>query len=143
MNLQQEISPSLYQVVQEKYEGGLYRDAILAATFYLEKVILDQANFTQEESRHSGLGRLIMQVFGSPEPVIQINKMLTVAEVYEQKGLEQTLLGMHQFITFSRIHSDLSDSKKTADAIIVFVNYLISRIQNRCQMGLEDHSALI
>jgi len=138
MNLQQEISAPLYQVVQEKYESGLYRDAILAATFYLEKVILDQANSTKEEIRHTGLGRLIMQVFGSPEPVIQINQMLTVAEVYEQKGLEQTLLGLHQFITFSRIHSDLSDSQKTADAIIIFVNYLINRIQNRYQVNLDN-----
>jgi hypothetical protein len=138
MNLQQEISTSLYQVIQEKYESGLYRDAILAATFYLEKTILDQANSTKEEIRHNGLGRLIMQVFGSPEPVIQINRMLTVAEVYEQKGLEQTLLGLHQFITFSRIHSDFSDNQKTADAIIVFVNYLISRIQNRYRTDLNN-----
>ncbi|NJL37942.1 MAG: hypothetical protein HC840_29830 [Leptolyngbyaceae cyanobacterium RM2_2_4] len=138
MNLQQEISTSLYQIVQDKYENGLYRDAILAATFYLEKVILDQSNCTKEEIRHTGLGRLIMQVFGSPEPVIQINRMLTVAEVYEQKGLEQTLLGLHQFITFSRIHSDFSDNQKTADAIIIFVNYLISRIQNRYRTDLNN-----
>lgn len=137
MHLEQKISKSLYQAVKEKYECGLYRDAILAATFQLQECIREKANLATEQISTNPLNS-ISHLFGMPKPLIQLNSMNTVAEVYEQMGFEQMLLGILQGIRYSRIHAECFDNDKTANAIIVFIDYLINRIQSSQTVHLQE-----
>ncbi|NJL10242.1 MAG: hypothetical protein HC908_08925 [Calothrix sp. SM1_7_51] len=139
MHLEQKISQSLYQAVREKYECGLYRDAILAATFQLQESIREKANLATEQIPANPLDS-ISHLFGVPKPLIQVNNMNSVAEVYEQMGFEQMLLGILQGVQYSRIHAECFDNDKTANAIIVFVDYLITRIQNSQTAHLQKVS---
>ena len=124
MNLEQIISPFLYQAVIKKYECGLYRDAILAATFQLEECIRVKADLDTSQ---------ITANFDC----IKVNSMNTVGEVYEQMGFEKILEGIWQGIRNSRIHTECLDDETTAYAIIVFINYLINRIQNSINVQYE------
>jgi Protein of unknown function (Hypoth_ymh) len=128
MELKREISRPLYQAIREKYERGWYRDAILAATNYLEDCIQEKANFAREQIL-TNPESCIQQAFGSIDPLIPINDMTAIAHLYEQQGFAQILLGIHQGIRSPRIHSDLLDDEKTTNTIILFIDYLIQRIQ--------------
>ena len=135
MNLEQIISPFLYQAVIKKYECGLYRDAILAATFQLQECIRAKADL--DTSQITANFDCINQVFGMPKPLIKVNSMNTVGEVYEQMGFEKILEGIWQGIRYSRIHAECLDDETTAYAIIVFIDYLINRIQNSINVQYE------
>jgi uncharacterized protein (TIGR02391 family) len=129
MELKREISRALYQAIKEKYERGWYRDAILAAVNYLEDCIREQGNFEREEILiHPE--NCINQAFGSVNPLIPINEMTTLAHIYEQQGFAQILLGIHLGIRSPRIHGDVADDERSTNTIIVFIDYLIQRVQN-------------
>jgi uncharacterized protein (TIGR02391 family) len=135
MKIEQIISPFLYQVIKQKYECGLYRDAILAATFQLEEWIRHKADL--DTSQITTNLDCINEVFGMPKPLIKVNSMNTVGEVYEQMGFEKILEGIWQGIRNSRIHTESLDDEATAYAIIVFIDYLINRIQNSVNVQYE------
>jgi Protein of unknown function (Hypoth_ymh) len=136
MNLAQEISVPLYEAIREKYEFGLYRDAILAATFQLQEQIRIYGNLEQWQMTINPL-ESISQVFGVPQPEVKVNNMSTVAELYEQMGFEKILLGMWQGIRYSRINGELPEDEKTANTIILFIDYLIIRIQGSFKDSTE------
>jgi uncharacterized protein (TIGR02391 family) len=135
MKIEQIISPFLYKLVKQKYESGLYRDAILAATFQLEEWIRLKADL--DTSKITTNFDCINEVFGMPKPLIQVNSMNTVGEVYEQMGFEKIIEGVWQGIRNSRIHTESLDDEATAYAIIVFIDYLINRIQNSVNVQYE------
>jgi uncharacterized protein (TIGR02391 family) len=135
MKIEQIISPFLYQVIKQKYESRLYRDAILAATFQLEEWIRHKADL--DTSKITTNLDCINEVFGMPKPLIKVNSMNTVGEVYEQMGFEKIIEGIWQGIRNSRIHTESLDDEATAYAIIVFIDYLINRIQNSVNIQYE------
>jgi uncharacterized protein (TIGR02391 family) len=135
MKIEQIISPFLYQIIKQKYECGLYRDAILAATFQLQECVRFKADLDTSEITTNF--DCINEVFGMPKPLIQVNSMNTVGEVYEQMGFEKILEGIWQGIRNSRIHTESLDDETTAYAIIVFIDYLINRIQNSVNVQYE------
>ena len=131
MNLKREISGLLSQVIPEKYERGLYRDAILAAITYLEEQICIKANFERLEMGSNPF-ECFHQAFSGAEPLIRINKMTTVAEILEQQEFPQILVGFYRGIRHPRFHADESfDDEKTANAILIFIDYLIHQVQAR------------
>jgi Protein of unknown function (Hypoth_ymh) len=128
MELKREISRALYQAIREKYERGWYRDAILAAINYLEDCIREKANFEREQILINPES-CIHQAFGSIEPLIPINDMTAIAHLYEQQGFAQILLGIYQGIRSPRIHADLLDDEKTTNTLILFIDYLVQRVE--------------
>ncbi len=128
MDLSREISGELYRVVWEKYARGQYRDAVLAAVFYLEKQVTEKARLGVQDLDITSYTQVVGQAFGSPDPIIQLSRVSTVAQVYEQKGLEQLLLGIHHGIRNPRIHAALADDERSARTIILFIDYLSDRI---------------
>lgn len=130
MNLKREISRSLYQAIQEKYERGLYRDAVLSAITFLEECVRRK---TQIERLKMGADPIacFQEAFSGAEPLIRINAMTTVAEILEQQEFPQLLNGLYRGIRHPRFHADESfDDEKTANAILVFIDYLLHQIQS-------------
>jgi Protein of unknown function (Hypoth_ymh) len=129
MELKREISRQLYQAIREKYERGWYRDAILAAIACLEDCIREKANFERAQVLYNPEG-CFDQAFGNLNPLIQINDRTTAAHLYEQQGFAQIVLGIHQGIRTPRIHGELCDDEKSTNAMIVFIDYLMQRVQS-------------
>jgi Protein of unknown function (Hypoth_ymh) len=128
MELKREISRELYLAVREKYERGWYRDAILAAITCLEGCIREKANLEREQLL-ADPESCFHRAFGNMNPLIQINDRTTAAHLYEQQGFAQIVLGIHQGIRTPRIHGELCDDEKSTHTIILFIDYLIQRIQ--------------
>lgn len=130
MNLKREISRLLYQAIQEKYERGLYRDAILDAIIYLEECVRLKTNFERLKIGADPIG-CFRQAFSGAEPLICINRMTTVAEIIEQQEFPQVLIGLYRGIRHPRFHADEAfDDEKAANAILIFIDYLIHQIQS-------------
>lgn len=58
-------------------------------------------------------------------PEIQVNKLQTDTERNVQIGLQELLKGMYSFVRNPRSHERVEDNKKTADTIILFLDYLL------------------
>jgi uncharacterized protein (TIGR02391 family) len=119
MNLMNEISPELWEAVSNVYEHGNYSHAILEAIHFLSASLRDKAGVDGDGSS------LIGQALGGDNPKLRINGLKTDTERNVQKGVEQILRGVYLGIRNPRSHEQTTDKKATADAIIVFVNYIL------------------
>lgn len=122
MNLQTLIKPQLWLAVSNTYEAENYNHAILDAMHYLSDTI-------REKSGLDGDGyALVGAALSGQSPILRVNRFQTETERNIQKGLEQILRGMYLGIRNPRSHEQIEDNKSTADAIIYFINYLLSII---------------
>lgn len=123
MNLQTYIQENLWLAIENTYQAGNYNHAILDAMHYLSDIL-------REKSGVDGDGAsLVSQALGGDSPRLRINRFQTETEHNQQKGTESILRGMYLAIRNPRSHEQIQDTQETADAIIYFLNYLLSLIE--------------
>lgn len=122
MNIETRIDKRLWAAVQQSYESRNYSAAILDAVYFLTSVI-------REKSGLEGDGvALVGQAFGGADPPLKVNRLQTESEINVQKGIEQLLRGLYQAVRNPRSHDKHTDVVEDADALIVFVDYLLRTI---------------
>lgn len=122
MSLKTGLPEPLWAAIEAAYESGNYTGAILDATYYLADVIREKAGLQSD-----GVA-LVGQALGGKSPKLKVNKLQTESERNIQKGTENLLLGLYQSIRNPRSHGKHVDTKEDADAILLFINYLLKII---------------
>lgn len=122
MDIRTELVENLWAAIQTMYESRNYTGAILDALYYLGNVIREKTGLQSD-----GVP-LVRQVFGGKSPKLRVNPLQTESDWNVQNGTESLLIGLFQSIRNPRSHEKYSDTKEVADAIIVFVNYLLGII---------------
>jgi uncharacterized protein (TIGR02391 family) len=134
MNVETNISEGLWQEIRQNYEEGRFTDAIKDAMFHLSEIIREKANLEGD-----GL-QLVGDAFGGSTPRIRVTKLQSENEKNIQRGVEAILRGLYQAVRNPRSHEKYTDSKQDADAILLFVDYLLRVIsQSRAQFTLETY----
>lgn len=122
MNIQTRLREDLWEAVRSSYTKGNYSGAITDAMLHL-------SNMVRERSGVDGDGTaLVGAVFGGADPKLKVNSLRTETERNIQKGVEQLLRGLYQAVRNPRSHAKVEDSEEDADAIILFVNFLLGII---------------
>jgi uncharacterized protein (TIGR02391 family) len=133
MNIRETVSPDLWDAISKPYESKVYSGAILESIHFLSNILRERANVDGD-----GIS-LIGQALAGDSPRLRINKFQTETEKNEQKGFEQILRGIYQGIRNPRSHEQFEDNKDTADAIIIFINYILSVVsQAKEPFNLEE-----
>lgn len=133
MTVRNEIDAELWEAIQKNYESENYTGSILDAVFKLTDTI---RNKTGLEGDGAGL---IGQAFGGDDPRIKLNKLQTDSEKDIQRGIQEILRGIYTGIRNPRSHDAMIDDKLSADAIIIFLNYLLKLIdQSKLRFNEAD-----
>lgn len=122
MNLETSLDERLWRAVQSAYNDRNFTGAILDAIYYLGDLIREKTGLEADGTALAG------QAFGGKTPLLKINKLQTDSERNIQSGVEQLLRGLYQAIRNPRSHEKHADKQSDADAIILFVNYLVGVI---------------
>lgn len=122
MNLSTCLDERLWQAVQNTYEGRNFTGAILDSMYFLSDLIRQKTGLTSDGAS------LIGQAFGGKSPKLKVNKLQSESDWNEQSGIEQLLRGLYQCIRNPRSHEKHTDSQDDADAIILFVNLLVRKV---------------
>jgi len=122
MNIQTSIDSRLWEAIKASYEAKNYCHAINDAIHFLTDVIREKSGFDDD-----GVS-LVSKSFGGENPVIKLNKFQTQTEKDIQKGTEALLRGIYQAIKNPRSHEQINDNEKNANAIILFIDFLILNI---------------
>lgn len=130
MNLETRIKPVLWDAIVSSYRAENYTHAIKDAMAVITVVL-------REKSGVDGDGQaLVGQALGFSRgrpPKIKINKLQTDTERNIQQGLQDILRGMYGLIRNPRSHEIFNDPKESADAIILFINYLLDILEESQQ----------
>lgn len=133
MTIRNEIDVELWEALEKNYESENYKSAILDAIFKLTETIRNKTGLEGDGSA------LIGQAFGGNDPQIKLNKLQTDSEKDIQKGIQDILRGIYTGIRNPRSHDAMVDDKLSADAIIVFINYLLKLIdQSKLRFSETD-----
>lgn len=122
MEIRNEISNELWDAIKKNYEAENYTGVILDAVFTLTNTIRNKTGLEGDGAS------LIGQAFGGDNPRIKLNKLQTDSEKDVQRGTQDILRGIYTAIRNPRSHDASNDTKKTADSILVFLNYLLDQI---------------
>lgn len=122
IHLQGNVSPELWIHISNSYEGGSYANAITDAILFLSDTIREKIDFDLDGEK------LIGTAFGGPDPALRLNALQTTTEKSIQEGFQSILRGLYQAIRNPRSHEQVVDSIETANAIILFINYIITVI---------------
>jgi uncharacterized protein (TIGR02391 family) len=142
MDLQAEITPKLWLSVSRAYESGLYKNAILNAIHHLTDVLREKADLTDDGEK------LVNQALAGSTPKLRINRLRTQSEKDEQDGFKLMIVGLYRGIRNPRSHEQIEDSKGAADAIIVFIDYVLRVtgkakssfiLEDWCKLVFDDH----
>lgn len=133
MELKINIRQELWECIEKNYENESYSSAILDAIHQLTETIRNKTGLEGD-----GVS-LIGQAFGGNSPMIQLNKGQTESEQNVQKGMGELLRGIYTAIRNPRSHDKHIDSKSDADAIILFLDYLLKIIdKSKVQFEIES-----
>ena len=133
MTIRNEIDVELWEAIQKNYESENYTGSILDAIFKLTDTIRNKTGLEGDGAS------LIGQAFGGDDPRIKLNKLQTDSEKDIQKGIQEILRGIYSGIRNPRSHDAMIDDKLSADAIIIFINYLFKLIdQSKLRFNEED-----
>jgi len=119
MNLEALLDERLWRSIQSFYESRNFTGAILDALYFLSDLIRERTGLESDGTA------LVGQAFGGKSPKLKVNALQTESEKNIQAGIEQLLRGLFRAIRNPRSHEKYTDNQKDADAIIVFVNYLL------------------
>lgn len=122
MNLETEIARELWQSIRRSYESQAWSNAILDAIHYLGDVLRAKTGLQSDGTA------LVGQSLGGKAPKLRLNRLQTESEQSVQAGVEQLLRGLYQAVRNPRSHERTDDTQADADALIVFIDYLLRLI---------------
>lgn len=124
MNIESKVNTSLWIAIKSNYTLENYTGAILDSIYYIAELIRDKSGLETD-----GVS-LIGQAFGGNNPKIRVNKLQSETEKNIQKGICSILIGLFQSVRNPRSHEKYNDCQHDADAIILFINYLYTIIED-------------
>ncbi len=131
MNLETKLDRRLWDAIRSSVEGRNFKSAVLDAIHVLTDVI-------RERSGLEGDGvALVGAAFGGSSPKLKVNRLQTESERNVQSGTEAMLRGLYQAIRNPRSHEQFLDNDRDAQAIILFIDYLLRIVdQSRSPFSL-------
>jgi len=135
MTIQNEVNVELWETIKKNYEAENYTGAILDSMFRLTDTIRNKTGLEGDGAS------LIGQAFGGDNPRIKLNKLQTDSEKDVQRGIQEILRGTYTAIRNPRSHDSAKDEKATADAIVIFINYLLDLI-DKSKLSFDEEDFL-
>ncbi|HOO61749.1 MAG TPA: TIGR02391 family protein [Bacillota bacterium] len=127
------IDKDLWNAIKDSYEKESYTNVITNAMMYINEVV-------QEKSGLEGLDntKLMDNALLGKAPKLLVNKNQTQSEKDIQQGVGFILKGMCLSIRNPRSHERYNDTKKNADEIILFINYILSLLNKNISPHLVE-----
>lgn len=133
MNLETRLPEALWESVRANYEKRNFTGAILDAFYFLSELLRNKSGTEGDGAA------LIGQALGGAAPKIKLNRLQTESEWNVQRGMEQLLRGLYQSVRNPRSHDKVADPEDDAQALILFVGYLVKNIdQAKAQFSRQD-----
>ena len=117
------INPKLYEVLKVHYENGDYTESVRDAFFYTTNLIQELSGLMDIDGTS-----LIDKSFGGNNPSICVSKNDTKTQKDIQQGMQFALKGLYLSVRNPISHEKIVLTKNEADAIIVYLDYLLAKI---------------
>lgn len=123
MLISERLSLNFWQAIAHSYAQGDYRMAIVDALHHLTHRLQDLVGLDME-----GVV-LVDEILGGETPLIKLTPGRTLVERQIQQGYHEMLRGIYLAIRLPRRNPLWQDDQLSADAILLFIDYLLTQIE--------------
>ena len=139
MEIEELIRSDLWKAIQAHYERYDYTEAVRDAIFFICEIVREKSGLVDKDG-----SKLIDEALLGKTPALLINKNETTTEKNIQQGVGFALKGIMQAIRDPISHEKTILSENDAQAIILYSNYLLSRVdQSRSFSKIGDIRELL
>lgn len=117
----------LVDAIGDRLSNGAYTDAVLAGVRFLSDT-LRRVSGTEGDG-----AQLVGQVLGGAAPLFALNKLQTIAEKDEQKGIEQLIRGIYQGIRNPRSHEQMADTEEFAIKALTLIDLCLVYLSRKIE----------
>jgi len=126
-------NPGLIFAVGNRLQTGEYTDAILAGMKCLTDVLRAKGGIEGDGAQ------LVGQVLGGSAPTLRLNKLQTVSEKDEQKGIEQLVRGLYVGVRNPRTHEITEDTEDFCIRTLIIVDVILQYLnRNVEEFNVQD-----
>lgn len=125
MSLESKIREDLWKSIQAHYERNDHTETIRDAIFCMSELIREKSGIEDKDG-----SKLVESALMGTSPAIMISKNETTTEKDIQQGIAFSVKGIMQSIRNPLSHEKISYTADEAEAIILYINYLLNRIDS-------------
>jgi uncharacterized protein (TIGR02391 family) len=122
INLQTRLDERLWNSIESTYNARNFSGAVIDTIHFIGQMIRDKSGLESD-----GVP-LVGAAFGGKTPILKVSSLQTETDLNIQQGIEQLLRGMYQALRNPRSHGKVTDTQEDADAIILFLNYIVKQV---------------
>jgi len=132
MGIEKLVSKEVWTVINDNYEKSSYTTAVTNLMQYANEIIREKSGLSLDNTK------LMDAAFFGQNPKLIINKYQTQTEKDIQSGVGYLLKGLCLAVRNPRAHERYNDKRETADAIIMFIDYVLEFVRNSKFPGLVE-----
>lgn len=133
MKLQELVREDLWNAIKQHYETEDYTESLRDAAFLLKDILQNKSGEYDKDN-----GKLVDAVLMGANPVIKINNYSTQSEKDFQMGLATSIKGIFLHVRNPISHEKTIYSCEDANAILLYIDYIIRQIDKSTSMTLVD-----
>lgn len=123
MEIETKLREDLWKAIQAHYERTDYTEAVRDAMFQICELLREKSGLVDKDGT-----KLVEAALMGTTPAILVNKYETTTEKDVQQGIGFALKGLMQAVRNPMSHEVTAYTQNDADAIILYSNYLLNRI---------------
>lgn len=125
MDIENRLRPDLWKAIQAHYERTDYTEAVRDAVFHVNELLREKSGYADKDGN-----KLVDAAMMGKDPAILVSKNETTTEKDFQQGIAFALKGIMTAVRNPLSHEKMQYSKEDAEAIILYINYLLNQIDN-------------
>jgi len=123
MNIEERIRSDLWKAINAHYDRKDYTESVRDSVYQLSELLREKSGFEDLDG-----SKLVEKSMLGNNPVILVNKNETTTEKDFQQGIGFSLKGIMQAIRNPISHEKTTFSQEDAEAIILYINFLMNQI---------------
>ena len=125
MEIENRLRPDLWKAIQAHYERTDFTEAVRDAVFHVNELLREKSGYADKHGN-----KLVDAAMMGKEPAILVSKNETTTEKDFQMGIAYALKGIMSGVRNPLSHEKMQYGKEDAEAIILYINYLLNQIDN-------------
>ena len=125
MDIENRLRPDLWKAIQAHYERTDFTEAVRDAVFHVNELLREKSGHADKDGN-----KLVDAAMMGKEPAILVSKNETTTEKDFQMGIAYALKGIMSGVRNPLSHEKMQYGKDDAEAIILYINYLLNQIDN-------------
>lgn len=139
MEIEKRIREDFWKAIQAHYERGDYTEAVRDTIFFVSNLLRELSGIEDRDGT-----KLVDAALSGASPAVLVNRYETTTEKDIQQGIAFSLKGIMQCVRNPLSHEKTEYTLEQADAIILFVDFLLRQIdQSGGMRKIQDIKGLL